>query len=105
LYISASTIVSSTLETMSATEAEFQAAAERAKNLSAKPSDAILLQLYGLYKQATTGDIDIPQPWSIQIEAKAKWTAWNAHKGESRESARTAYVALVQSLVTQEQKE
>jgi acyl-CoA-binding protein len=31
--------------------------------------------LYGLYKQGTIGDINIPQPWSIQIVESAKWYA------------------------------
>lgn len=46
-------------------------------------SDDNKLKLYGLYKQATVGDINIAQPWAIQIEARAKWGAWNEQKGVS----------------------
>lgn len=35
---------------------EFNTAAEEVKNLATKPSDNQLLELYGLFKQATVGD-------------------------------------------------
>jgi len=37
---------------------KFKAAVEAVNHLSSKPSDDDLLQLYGLYKQATVGDIN-----------------------------------------------
>ena len=43
-----------------------------------------LLVLYGLYKQATVGDVNTEQPWKVQVEARAKWDAWNANKGRHR---------------------
>ena len=42
------------------------------------------LSLYGLYKQGTKGDNTDKEPWALQLEAKAKWTAWNSHKGKSQ---------------------
>ena len=33
-------------------------------------------ELYGLYKQATIGDNTTPQPWAIQLDARAKWDSW-----------------------------
>ena len=51
--------------------------------------------MYALYKQATVGDINIAQPWKVQLEARAKWDAWNALKGMSQEDARKAYIALL----------
>lgn len=42
------------------------------------------LSLYGLFKQGTTGDNDQKEPWAVQLEAKAKWTAWTAHKGKGK---------------------
>ena len=39
------------------------------------------LALYGWFKQATVGDINIAQPWAVQVEARAKWEAWNKVKG------------------------
>lgn len=37
-------------------EKEFETAAEEVKQLSKSPSNDKLLELYGLYKQATVGD-------------------------------------------------
>jgi acyl-CoA-binding protein len=37
---------------------KFDAAANNVKNLKSKPSDNDLLELYGLFKQATVGDAD-----------------------------------------------
>jgi diazepam-binding inhibitor (GABA receptor modulating acyl-CoA-binding protein) len=58
-------------------------------------SNAEKLETYALYKQATTGDVQGGQPWAVQLEARAKWDAWNANKGMTKEDAMKAYVALV----------
>lgn len=39
-------------------QAEFEKVAEDVKKVKTKPSDQELLDLYGLYKQATVGDIN-----------------------------------------------
>ena len=62
-------------------QTDFETAAERVKTLKQKPNNDQLLQLYGLYKQATAGDVNTSQPWAVQMEARAKWDAWNARKG------------------------
>jgi len=90
------------VDTMSAPITDFDTAAEAVKVLRVKPDDNTLLELYGLYKQATVGDIDIPQPWSIQFEAAAKWAAWNLRKGMSSADAKAAYVAKVNELIRAE---
>jgi diazepam-binding inhibitor (GABA receptor modulating acyl-CoA-binding protein) len=41
------------------------------------------LELYALYKQATTGDVNTAQPWKVQLEARAKHDAWSSKKGIS----------------------
>ena len=87
---------------MSAPITDFDTAAESAKHLRVKPDDSTLLDLYGLYKQATVGDINIAQPWAIQFEAAAKWTAWNSRKGMSSEAAKAAYIAKVNELMRAE---
>lgn len=61
-----------------------------AKNLS---NDS-LLQLYGLFKQATQGDCEQKEPSSFSFQAHSKWAAWNAHKGLSSEEAKANYVKL-----------
>lgn len=43
----------------STNQESFKKAAEEAKALTRKPDDAELSELYGLYKQATVGDVDI----------------------------------------------
>merc|ERR1712137_1168187 len=53
------------------------------------------LATYALYKQATAGDVQGSQPWAVQLEARAKWDAWNANKGMSQEDARKAYIERV----------
>ena len=57
------------------------------------------LGLYGLYKQGTMGDNKDSEPWAIQMEKKAKWTAWTAQKGKSQEAAQGEYVELVKNLL------
>lgn len=77
----------------------FLEAAEKVKTLSERPDNKTLLKLYGLYKQATIGNCNTPQPWSIQIEARAKWDAWNSHFGKSKETAENEYIRLVEELL------
>mmetsp|Transcript_1844 Transcript_1844/g.3044 ORF Transcript_1844/g.3044 Transcript_1844/m.3044 type:complete len:101 (+) Transcript_1844:33-335(+) len=55
------------------------------------------LKVYGLYKQATQGDNTTSQPWAVQLEARAKWDAWNANKGKSKEEAMQEYIDLLAS--------
>ncbi|UJR31149.1 hypothetical protein I4U23_018656 [Adineta vaga] len=79
-------------------QAEFNQAAADVKNLSKKPSDDQLLKLYGLYKQATTGDNNSGKPGMLDIKGKAKWEAWNNNKGKSQEAAQQEYVNFVRQL-------
>jgi diazepam-binding inhibitor (GABA receptor modulating acyl-CoA-binding protein) len=52
------------------------------------------LDLYKYFKQATEGDCNTAEPWSINFEASAKWKAWNSVKGMSKEDAMTKYVEM-----------
>jgi diazepam-binding inhibitor (GABA receptor modulating acyl-CoA-binding protein) len=81
-------------------EQSFRDAAVRIKTLATTPSNGDLLILYGLYKQATAGDCVIAQPWAIQVEARAKWEAWNRNKGMDRMSAMRQYIDKVEELVS-----
>ena len=78
---------------------KFTEAAEKVKTLSEKPNDNTLLRLYGLYKQVTVGDCMIAEPWAIQVEAWAKWNAWNQNKGKSKQVAENEYIVLVENLL------
>eukprot|EP01133_Synstelium_polycarpum_P005703 gene5703-6588_t len=74
----------------------FQAAAVDVKqSLTSKPSNDDLLTLYAHYKQATDGDVSGAQPWAVQLEARAKYDAWAALKGMSKDDAMTKYIAIV----------
>ncbi|XP_028286309.1 acyl-CoA-binding protein-like [Parambassis ranga] len=76
----------------------FKKAAEEVKVLKQKPDQGELTALYGLYKQATSGDVNIERPGFLDFAGKAKWDAWNAQKCLSKDEAMTAYVALVEKL-------
>ncbi|MHA6249363.1 acyl-CoA-binding protein [Pontibacter sp. CAU 1760] len=81
-----------------ATQTEFEQAVERSKTLAERPSNNVLLQLYGLYKQATDGDVNTERPGGFDFKNIAKWDAWKEQQGKSPEHARDAYVELVNEL-------
>ena len=76
----------------------FAEAQKRVKALSKRPSNDQLLQLYGLYKQATAGDATGSRPGMLDLVGRAKWDAWAARKGTSRDEAKRGYVSLVDEL-------
>ena len=79
-------------------EKRFAAAQDRITTASSVGTD-VQLQLYGLYKQATTGDVVGLRPGVFDMKARAKFDAWTARRGLSPTAAREAYVALVTSIV------
>lgn len=80
-------------------EERFQDAQARVQTLGARPSNARLLELYGLYKQATAGDATGPRPGLLDPKGRAKHDAWAGRKGLSRDAAMRAYVDLVELLL------
>ena len=76
----------------------FEKAAADSKTLSQKPSNETLLQLYSLYKQATSGDANGEQPSAFDFVAKAKYDAWESLKGKSNQEAMQEYINLVEKL-------
>uniref|UniRef100_A0A6P7F8J2 Acyl-CoA-binding protein homolog n=1 Tax=Diabrotica virgifera virgifera TaxID=50390 RepID=A0A6P7F8J2_DIAVI len=77
----------------------FQKAAADIKNLKSKPTDNDLLEIYGLFKQATEGDCTTARPGLLDLKGKAKWDSWNGRKGSSQDKAKEEYIAKVQSLI------
>jgi len=77
---------------------DFQQALTRVKALPATPSNDVLLDLYGLYKQATEGDVQGKRPGMLDLKGRAKYDAWTGRKGLSKDAAKTAYIALVARL-------
>ncbi len=61
---------------------------------SPQPPD-VLLGLYGLFKQATEGDVAAERPGVMDFRGRAKWDAWASRRGMAPDAARAAYVALV----------
>ena len=82
----------------------FQQASQRVKTLDQKPQDNEMLQLYGLYKQATIGDINTERPSFWNLVGKAKWDSWESYKGLSNKSAENKYIVLVESLISKNEK-
>ncbi|MDB5201109.1 MAG: acyl-CoA-binding protein [Ferruginibacter sp.] len=78
---------------------QFEQAVSNSKDLSQKPSNDTLLQLYSFYKQATEGDVSADPPSNpFDFVNKAKYEAWTAQKGMTSESAMNEYIALVEKL-------
>lgn len=78
---------------------QFEQAAADSKNLSEKPGNDTLFQLYSLYKQGSIGDVNTDPPSNpFDFVAKAKYEAWASLKGKSTTDAMTEYVELVKKL-------
>jgi len=78
-------------------EERFKKASYLIKNGPPRPdtTNEEKLSFYKYFKQATEGDVVGSQPWAVQLEARAKWDAWNSVKGLSKEEAQVKYVELV----------
>jgi len=82
-------------------QAEFEKAVAQSKELTKRPSNEELLQLYALYKQATDGDVTGDRPGGFDFKAIAKFDAWAEIKGKSKEDAMKDYIALMARLYQQ----
>jgi diazepam-binding inhibitor (GABA receptor modulator, acyl-CoA-binding protein) len=76
----------------------FESAVEQSKQISMRPSNDTLLQLYGLYKQSVVGDVNTEPPTAFDFVNKAKYEAWSSFKGTSQEDAMKAYIELIGKL-------
>ena len=79
----------------------FESAQKRVKSLSKRPSNETLLELYSLYKQGSVGDVQGKRPGMLDIKGRAKYDAWAARKGTSKDDAMDAYVTLVDRLLAE----
>ena len=78
---------------------KFENAVKESKSLPEKPDNDTLLQLYSLYKQATEGDVNVEPPSNpFDFVNKAKFEAWSAIKGKSKDEAMQQYVDLIEKL-------
>lgn len=77
----------------------FEQAVADSKSLSDRPSNDTLLQLYSFYKQATEGDVNVDPPANpFDFVSKAKYEAWFALKGKTKEAAMQDYIDLIGKL-------
>ena len=82
---------------------QFQAAADRVNNLPGDAAAKYMTELYGLYKQATEGDVNMKSGEVDPTAAdqangpaglsQAQWDSWNQFKGVPEEEAKRRYVA------------
>ncbi|MDO7874149.1 acyl-CoA-binding protein [Hymenobacter sp. ASUV-10] len=82
---------------------QFEAAVERVNNLPADTAPQHMTELYGLYKQATEGDVNMQSGEVSADEAdkangpaglsQGQWDSWNQYKGLPEEEAKQRYVA------------
>lgn len=82
---------------MSELKSRFDLALERANSLPTQ-SVSNQLELYGLFKQATKGDVTGARPGMLDPKGRAKFDSWSKHKGLSTDAAMQAYIQLVDKL-------
>jgi len=78
---------------------KFADAQVRVKTLTSFPGNDALLELYALYKQGSTGDVEGKRPGMLDIKGRAKFDAWTQRKGMTRDAAMEAYIAVVDRLL------
>ena len=79
-------------------QTRFEQAAAAAQKLASRPDNDTLLQIYALYKQATSGDASGKRPGLFDMVGRAKFDAWAGHKGLDKETAMQQYIDLVERL-------
>lgn len=77
---------------------DFQNAVSASQQLTKRPSNEELLDLYALFKQASDGDVTGDRPGGFDFKAIAKFDAWADKKGLSKDQAMQNYVTLVDKL-------
>jgi len=77
---------------MSDLKARFEAAVAETKTLAQRPDNQTLLHLYGLYKQASKGDVDGPRPGFTDLIGRAKYDAWAGMRGTPAATAMQRYI-------------
>lgn len=76
----------------------FNQAVEGVRDVEKRPSNENLLKLYGLFKQATEGDVQGDRPGGFDFKAIAKYDSWSSLRSMSKEDAMQTYIDLVDSL-------
>ena len=79
---------------MSDLKQRFTEAQARIKPVTGLGND-LMLDMYALYKQATSGDATGSRPGMMDIKGRAKYDAWAKRKGMTKDAAMEAYIAVV----------
>lgn len=77
---------------------DFENALVAAKSLRDRPDNDNMLLLYALFKQATSGDVNVAKPGFFDFVGVAKYEAWEKIRGTSQDEAKSRYVELVRKL-------
>lgn len=80
---------------------QFESAVARSKELTKRPTNEELLDLYALFKQASEGDVTGERPGGFDFKGIAKYDAWADRKGKSKEDAMKEYIALMDRLYSE----
>jgi acyl-CoA-binding protein len=83
---------------MSSLKEQFESAAAAAKSLPERPDDSTMLQLYALFKQGSSGNVEGSKPSFFDFVGVAKYEAWEKLSGMASEEAQQQYVDLVKKL-------
>lgn len=79
-------------------QSQFDQAVADSKNLPERPDNMTLLKIYALFKQASTGDVEGSRPGFTDMVGRAKYDAWGALKGTSKDDAMQQYIDLIAGL-------
>ncbi len=85
-------------EDLSEIEQRFGLAATYLQSIVPELDQKSLLSFYGLYKQATVGPCNTPKPGIFNLQAKAKWNAWNDLNDMTKDVAMGKYVDEMERL-------
>lgn len=83
---------------MSELDERFRQSVQAALELPHRPDNDTLLQMYALYKQASSGDAHGVKPGFFDFVGTAKQHAWEGLRGLSRDEAKQRYIDLIRRL-------
>jgi diazepam-binding inhibitor (GABA receptor modulating acyl-CoA-binding protein) len=78
---------------------EFTTAVNTVNQLYVQPTTDEMLKLYGYYKQAIVGDINISKPGFFSFKESKKWEAWDENKGMTKFDAEVKYIIYVNEMI------
>ncbi|XP_069112207.1 enoyl-CoA delta isomerase 2-like [Argopecten irradians] len=102
LAVNATRGIHRTVPTMAGVDDKFKEAKNRLNTLKEDPGNAVKLQMYALFKQATTGKCNAPKPGMMDFVGKAKWDAWSGLGDMTQDEAKQKYVDIVDDLAGKE---